>query len=729
MILTNEIGIIIREFLENENIETSVVTKTINIFNGYKKEDLSWNELCIMLDKNKDIGKYILQCFKHLYKNDIIQDEYSEYIKNNIEILRESSNNLSIKKYYFVGSNPRNIYSCNIGKRGDNFIYIAMKNEVISDIIHEFVRYIRDNKVIISRIIKFIECFEESLGAFNKNVQSILDFNIDTLEQQLKFIKNNGYKHHIVCLRWFYLYVLNSYDEYDKAFFDIKRGIDRKYFMKNNFFDLYMDGYKVIYINSFDIVSDFDKWIVADNDVREKATLENENRYFPIDFTRIKSIKLREMVKKWCWQLQVVLKSINNNSNKLIKYIEFCNELEKKYTNINMNSLNEIERYFSCEYILEFTNYLEGKGMAHNTINGYKITIKSFSDFIRGEGVNISPFIDKYLYCQRLKNNNIEKIDDQALDKVFMTIKKMIEDGTVYEKLIGIIIHLQLNTSLRRSSILSLDIDCIKDTVKDGEYFIEGKDSPTVSSKAKTSNGGFTEVNPSKYVINLIRYAIKITNGMRINCDDKNISRKIFIKEKTRFNVMGSISEDEVYRKFKEILIMNDIDDSRYTSRNCRNTFMTKVVRYYREKGDFVKAIAATGHKDIKTTLNYVDDDVEEYLEAMYKVCIGDVRLLGKIVNEYEINKKSQRLVSNGCGYCGNEFHRSDRIACLICQDFRVTIDREKYFINAVEKIDKDINSEKIMHEREHLISIKKLLVAYLGAIISFRRELEGGDE
>jgi len=33
------------------------------------------------------------------------------------------------------------------------------------------------------------------------------------------------------------------------------------------------------------------------------------------------------------------------------------------------------------------------------------------------------------------------------------------------------------------------------------------------------------------------------------------------------------------------------------------------------------------------------------------------------------------------------------------------------------------------MHEREHLISIKKLLVAYLGAIISFRRELEGGDE
>ncbi|WP_066872146.1 tyrosine-type recombinase/integrase [Clostridium mediterraneense] len=726
--LTNEVGIIIKEFLEVNDVDEKYARNIVDIFKSYKREDLNWKELCIILDKNKGMGKYILQSFEFLYKSNVIKDNYSDFIKNNIEILRNYSTKVSIKKYYFLESNPRNIYSCNVGKKGDQFIYIEMKNQVINDIMHKFIVYLREQKVVISRIIKFIEYFEESLGEINNDITGILDFNIDTLDRQIKFFKNNDYRHQITCLRWFYLYVINNYDQNAKEFFDIKRGIDRNYFMKNNFFDLYIKGHRVVFLNSIDTVSEYDKWIVADNDVREKATLENENTYFPIDFTRIASVELRELVKEWCWKRQVVLKTINDSSNKIIKYIEFCDELENKYTNINIRSINEIERYFSCEYILEFTNQAEGKGMAHNTINGYKMAIRSFIDFIIGKGINISPFIDRYLYCQKVKNNNREKIDDSALDKIFVTIKNMIEDGTVYEKLIGIIIHLQLNTSLRRSSILSLETDCIKDTIKDGEYYIEGKDITSVSSKSKVSNGGVIEVNPSKYVINLIKYAIKITNEIRVNCDDE-MAKKIFIKEKNRLNAMGCISEDEVYRKFKDILVNNGIDKHKYTSNNCRNTFMTKIVSYYREKGDFFKAIVATGHKDIKTTLNYVDDDVEEYLEAMYKVCIGDIKLLGQIVNEYEINKNEQRLVLDGCGYCGNEFHKTDRIACLICRDFKVTIDREKYFINAIKKIDRDIMEEKIMHEKEHLVIIKRLLVAYLGAIISYKEGGKNGKE
>lgn len=493
--------------------------------------------------------------------------------------------------------------------------------------------------------------------------------------------------------------------------------------MKNNFFKLFKNGYRVVFLNSSDDVSDFDKWIVADNDVREKATLENENRYFPIDFTRIKYIKLRKLSKRWCWERKVVLKSINNSSNSLIKYIEFCQELESKYTNINLKDNDEIQRYFSCEYILEFINHAEGMGFSQSTLNGYKTAIKSFTDFIKNIGENISPFIDRYLYCPRIIKKR-KKIDDSELDKLFITIKKMIEDGTNYEKLIGIIIHIQLNTSLRKSSILSLETDCIKETTKDGEYFIEGKEISSISSKSKKSNGEFIEVNPSKYVINLIRYAIKITSEIRLNSNEE-VSKKIFICEKRRLNQIGMITEDGVYRKFKEILTASNIDKSKYTSNNCRNTFMSKVTGYYREKGDFFKAILVTGHKDIKSTLNYVDDDIEEYLEAMHKVSIGDIKLLGKIVDEYDINKSNQRLVYDGCGYCQNGFHKEDKISCLICSDFIVTIGREKYFRNAIDAIDKDISNEKVMHEKEHLVMKKKLLVAYLGAIISFKREID----
>lgn len=719
--ITNDLNRVIEEFVAS-NFEENVRQKIINIFKRYKLEDLNWEQFCVLLNDNKKDGREILKIYEFLYSEKLISDEYSDYIISNIDILRNYSITISINKYYFVGSNPKNIYCFYVGKRGNCYVYNDIGSNYISTILHNYEKYLRENNINMD-CTGFINNFKKSLGYFFESIKTEFDFSIETLIKQVEYFYGQSNKKLLTCLRWFYIYVISMQESNNMHFYSIEKGIDKNYFLKNNFFKLFVDGYRVVYLNSIDSVSKFDKWIVADNDVRQKATLENENNYFPIDFTRIKSNDIRYLLKKWCWERQVVLKTINNHSNCLIKYIEFCQELEKKYKNINTSTYDEINRNFSTEYILEFLNYSEGVGLSQVTVNVYKIAIRSFIDFLMESGKEVSQFVDRYLYCPKPKTESVNVIQDSELEKIFITLKNMIEDGSDYDKLIGIIIHIQLNTSLRRSSILSLDTDCIKENIKSGEYSIQSNEVSSLQSKSKTSNGGYIEINPSKYVISLIKYAMKITEKLRFGSNEL-VGNKIFIKEKRRLNQVGQITEDEVYRKFKEILIDNNIDKSKYTSNNCRNTFMTKVVNYYREQGESFKAVLVTGHNDIKSTLHYVADDVEAYLEAMHKVSIGDIRLLGKIVSEAEVNSNRSRLVYGGCGYCNNEYHKQENISCLICSDFRVTINRENRFRDAIIEIDKEIRDEVIFHEKEHLIAKKQLLVAYLGAIMSFKREI-----
>lgn len=126
---------------------------------------------------------------------------------------------------------------------------------------------------------------------------------------------------------------------------------------------------------------------------------------------------------------------------------------------------------------------------------------------------------------------------------------------------------------------------------------------------------------------------------------------------------------------------------------------------------------------------HYIRPEIRNYLEVLYKVKIGNVTIKGEIVGNLEDTNMnipkdiSEITVKRGCGFCSCDCVSNENIDCLICRNFVVTIDRIPFFEESIKEIDSNIKNESIMHEKEHLISIKKLYVSYLGALYTFKKE------
>lgn len=144
---------------------------------------------------------------------------------------------------------------------------------------------------------------------------------------------------------------------------------------------------------------------------------------------------------------------------------------------------------------------------------------------------------------------------------------------------------------------------------------------------------------------------------------------------------------------------------------------MTRAVEYALKKGiSLLEVSALTRHKNFDTTNNhYVAQKIRDYLEATYMISIGNVDLKGQIIVAPEKDCKKEDLVDDSCGYCFKEscgiFNGLD---CPMCNGFVVTLDRIHFFESKIAVIDSKIHLAQIPHDKEHLLAIKRLYVAYL---------------
>jgi hypothetical protein len=77
--------------------------------------------------------------------------------------------------------------------------------------------------------------------------------------------------------------------------------------------------------------------------------------------------------------------------------------------------------------------------------------------------------------------------------------------------------------------------------------------------------------------------------------------------------------------------------------------------------------------------------------------------------------------VSDCGGICTGECDISENIDCLICKKYVVPVDNIPLFEKKLKMLDNQISNSPIQHEKEHLVSIKKLYVAYLSAMYSYK--------
>ena len=379
--------------------------------------------------------------------------------------------------------------------------------------------------------------------------------------------------------------------------------------------------------------------------------------------------------------------------------------------------------------IILYCQYLKQQNYSESTIARIKVVIKQFIDMLKENNYKISNNIYPYLKSKNSKRNKIPTnrtvIVKDDLKLIYDAIKVKAKYDDSYKLMWGFI-YLLNSTKLRNGEILSLKRNCLIPGMKSNDVLVE--------YLSKTSAGYKLKEEPlSQNAVRIIKKMKELTDILSKDVDDKELSQCIFL-----YNDDGHIKRienDMFYRRFKRLLESIGIDKTKYTLYDLRHTYMTTLFESSISKGETWKAILATGHSDQRTTLkNYVKPHIKSYLEAVYKVSIGNTYVNGEVVEDLNnvMNNIPDNLseieVKNKCGYCKGDCSENN-IDCLLCASFVVTLDRLPYFIKSLKEIDDKIYNESIQHEKEHLITIKRLYVAYIAKIQSLAEELKDRNE
>ena len=136
-----------------------------------------------------------------------------------------------------------------------------------------------------------------------------------------------------------------------------------------------------------------------------------------------------------------------------------------------------------------------------------------------------------------------------------------------------------------------------------------------------------------------------------------------------------------------------------------------------------------TGHSSFAVTERYyVRDGIREYLQAVHGIEIGRPPIKGEVTKVVpSAVDKSAHLVESGAGYCRNdECNIPGTVSCLMCSGFLTEPNCIPEMEEAVASIDKRIAACcDNQHERDHLLSVKRLYLGYLAVMYEMK---EGGN-
>ncbi|MBU3190760.1 tyrosine-type recombinase/integrase [Clostridium bowmanii] len=738
----------------------------INSFQDIEIKDLSWALLCNQIFVLNRGIKVLIIFYGYMLKEGIDLGEHTIFLKENIWILLgDDEKDYKISNYkeiYSLGSSPLGIIMVKTNKNkfvlNLNFYDIFLLN-----IARTFIKYLETENITYEgdRIEEFICDFENSLEKLGKLPNVIEEFGNDTFLIQFQYYQLKVKKTFALRnLKSFYIFLMDYFENSNPQHkvFSKKSGIDRNFLYRDNFNILFGKGYRVVYLNKYDEIPQNDKWLLAPNGYERYTTTLKGNEYIPLDFSRVGDSFLRNKMKKWFVKSRNCLKTLRASINNLFIFFEFIEgettkQISGKVVNLNEYAPNNKSNLLISEHnILIFREYLKQKYDNVNTINGYVSSISSFIKFLDDEvDYFINPIIYDYLRIKSTESLNSKIILQEDLDKILETFKNRMLNGSYFDKMFFIFLHLLLTTNYRPNEILNLKINCIKDGMKEGEYKIDyhcKEDSATLEMQTKTSQGRDVDVNPSEYTIRAINEGTRVSRELlqeeqqeqeqeqeqgqeqEQEQEEEVVKNYIFIY-KSRNKQIEGIKVDKFYRHFVDITGKLDLKGGPYSLYDCRTTYMTKLFENAVKEGNVYKAIIATGHKDVFTTIkHYIKPDVRSYLEAFYNIKLGNVTLQGRIVSELsEVDLDfshdiKEITVKQGCGFCGGTCNGNKKIDCLICRNFIVTLDRIPYFEESIDKINEVIKNENIFHEKEHLVSIKKLYVSYLGQLYILKNKL-----
>lgn len=671
------------------------------------------------LEKNREHGRALRIFLGYLINHTDYSDRYPNHFED-FNLYTEYADYLIYQEKYSIESFTKFISlfaDCeplSLRRYGTKNVWQVTKlntsNPLLINLLDEAFKYHSGANKADER---FYELFTESCSMV-ASVKSISDFNYSMFEEQFNFF-NAISKKCIKHLIFFYLMILDKED--GTNIFKIGDPIDKNMLMRADFSALYTDGYKLVHLNRYEPCPTIDKWVLNPNVYISTSTRARSQRYYAMNYNNIENPLYKDLAKKFFWQRDVsVHTSATLTVTVLAASLNYISNIKEMY--IDAAGGNIVYEHILGNDIYNLTAHL--KTISNNS-STYKSYITILKDFLRYCKENNLLIVDNvcfsYLkYSGKKKKTGGEKVPNDILFNLQSSMLDTLDDS--YENLLYFaIFHLLVETDIRPSQLLSLEISQIEETMKKGQFMIR--------SISKTSKGQVVTAHISSYAHRYLERVISHTQALRDECLDDDLKEKIFLtrnKQKLRNQIhVISIGSFNYYLKGH----CEKISIKPFTTGNLRDTHMT-LAREYIKKNNLsqMHEKILTGHKSVSTTnSHYIDRDIKTYIEATHSIIIGDVDLKGEVHGCNNTTYDRSAEVEQGCGYCSKDCCDIPEplVGCLLCDGFKTYLDKIPYFESCINQLDNSIAQAQFEHDKQHLNSLKRLYCAYLAKLYTLK--------
>lgn len=721
---------------ENDNIKATIcgIIDEIKLTDKYthhvkKQKLLATKKISEQYFKVRSLSEFDISQFKdehniaelsdiirQLCNNDNIKiDQTLKYLGNIIS--GYSSSYISKKEFKDI---------CTVNSKSDIYQYFVIENRGLkypyktdipygSELYNEIINFVVDSTYEESSFRYFIEHFKEASNL--TSTFCIHDLTYQSFVSAMSYYGNSKKYNQYLISFYNYLYYKYDYDFFKKS--NISITVLNRLGVLNEL----SNGYNIINYNPHDMIPRTDKWLLCYNPSFESNTINATSKTIAIDFTIIHDLTFRYWVKYYVWNYDKSLKIKATKVPILAKSLNYIDDIRTgKAISLYCRKTDNAQDSITVPEALAVRMYWRNAYNDSVTGIGYISDFQILLRFIGDEKVATIPLgATSPVFTAVKKESNAKCISDNELA---VLTKKLIQEAvsSLSNYLYAIIYLIAIDTELRISEIVELDYNCVMETVKKNEYIIK--------TRRKDKSTNVVEIPITLETKRAIDEVIKETSSVRKNAPS-TLKNKLFITSSNGSSSVRKITTEN-FRKYL-IKCCEEVNLPRYTAENLRDTHMTKARLYKIQKQLSDAEIGIlTGHKTKDIDMeHYVDISIETMLEAVHGVVIGNIDLQGKIVTSAPISIANiANEVSNGCGYCSsNECQNYSYVDCLLCKNFVTMPSRIPFFEEQLKQLDCKIKCVKTPHDKEDVISIKKLLLGYITAINSIDMNEEGKND
>ena len=551
--------------------------------------------------------------------------------------------------------------------------------------------------------------FTESLGFVPTDFE---DFNVETFDKQLKYyaeidnVKNRQFA--LSGLTKIYEYIIDNLSE-NQDVFTIRNGITKELLQRRGFGQEWLDGYRGVVRVHTDPVPATSKWLLIPNaeelrraSVSPTATL--------MDLTYERNKKLEHLMKAWLWNECEAASNAMESYRRLFPLLDtFTQQDDGMFLVTNAG----ITRWFAT--------IQETAGL--RVQKRYRSMARSIVNY--GIGIGILKQEDSVPMLLSIRGKTPSATDDthaaniEDLKSLANELERRSADSLLNELYYCAFVAITL-TPLRIANVLAL---------KTSDFEKHPGNIYCVLVHTKADKNGRRNVQLPSSVYRLLKSVITLTEDIRANAPE-SYSERLFVYEASYRNRIVPMTTDMFSKYLAETC--DTIGIPKIQASDIRRRYQTEVVLQGVERNLSRLAIKPlTGHDSLATTEKYyVRDDLRNYLEATYGIEIGTPDIKGAVLpvsNEMTKEISEDDAVEYGAGFCRNpECNVPGTLTCLMCKGFVTTPDRIPEMREALENIQLRLaEASSNIHDREHLLAVKKIYAGYLAIMYSMRAEVK----